>query len=170
MMIGRISPSHRPMKSSRMRSYRSTLILTTFIFLLSWTPYQVTLLFFTPSSRLLHICLLPLTATSFINPLLYAGQNKDVQEVIKKAYARKKVMETVDVATILPAVELSDPAVSTVCGDDKTVILTTGEWLLVIRLQVDKVGKYCSKVMVGDMEHSSDICKCSAPECEGTGV
>ena len=79
-------------------------------------------------------------------------------------------MEMVDVATILPDVELSDPAVSTVCGDDKTVILTTGEWLLVIRLQVDKLGKYCSKVIVGEVEHSSDICKCSAPECEGTGV
>ena len=114
MMMGRISPSKLPMKSSRMRSYRSTLLLTTIIFLLSWTPYQVTLLFFTPSYRLLHICLLPPTAAAFINPLMYAGQNKDVQEVIKKAYTRKKAMEMVDVATILPAVELSDPAVSTV--------------------------------------------------------
>jgi hypothetical protein len=160
------------MKTSRMRSYRSTLLITTAFFILAWLPYQVTPLFFSLSYCSHHISLLPLTVAIFIHPLMYAGQNKEVQEVIKKAYTRKKVVEHMDVATILPALELSEPPVNIVCGEDKTgqVILNTGGWLLVIRLQVDTLGKYCNKMMVGEAEHSDDICKCTAPECDGTVV
>ena len=172
LRTGSVSPSNLPMKTGRMRGYSSTLFLTTIIFLFSWLPFIITTFLFKPSDLLLQGQILPLTITSFINPMMYAGQNKEVQEVIKRAFTRKKVVDSKNVATILPAVVLSDPADSQVYGEDRTgqVVLNTGDWLLVIRLQVDKLGKYCSKVMVGEVEHSSDICKCSAPECAGTGV
>ena len=66
------------------------------------------------------------------------------------------------------------------------------EWWIIIKLQVDKLGKYCSKIVVEQAElcdvcshkepisvvsghragqgHSLHICDCSAPECRGTGV
>ena len=171
MRIGKISPSNLPMKTNRMRGYRSTLLFTSLIFLLCWLPYLV-ISVLTSSYHFLHGSILPLMAAIAINPLMYAGQNKEVQEVIKKACTRKKILDIMEVATILPAVELSDQPVSAVYAEVEAghVILNTGEWLLVIRLQVDKLGKYCTKVMVGEMEHSSDIWKCTAPECEGTGV
>ena len=40
-------------------------------------------------------------------------------------------------------------------------------------MQVDRLGKYCSKVVVKEVEtnrHSGNICDCAAPECAGTGV
>ena len=68
------------------------------------------------------------------------------------------------------------------------------EWWIIIKLQVDRLGKYCSKIVVEQAElcevcshkepitvvsalgagtragHSPHICDCSAPECRGTGV
>ena len=40
-------------------------------------------------------------------------------------------------------------------------------------LQVDRLGKYCSNVVLKEVEptkHTSNICDCAAPECAGTGV
>ena len=170
MMMGRFSPTVLPMKTSPMRSYTSTLFLTTTMFILSWLPCQLTPLLLTPSDFLLHISLLPLIVGTCINPVLYAGQNKEVQEVIKKAYTRKKVVQCIDVATVAPVIQFSDPAVSIVSGEDKIVETRTQGWVVVIMLQVDRLGRYCSKVMVGEVDHSSNICNCAAPECEGTGV
>ena len=39
--------------------------------------------------------------------------------------------------------------------------------------QVDRLGKYCSNVVVKEVEtakHAGNICDCLAPECAGTGV
>ena len=69
------------------------------------------------------------------------------------------------------------------------------EWWIIIKLQVDRLGRYCSKIVVEQAElcdvcsnkepgisvvsalgpghtqaHSTHICDCSAPECRGTGV
>ena len=40
-------------------------------------------------------------------------------------------------------------------------------------LQVDRLGKYCSNVVLKEVEttkHAGNICDCAAPECAGTGV
>ena len=64
------------------------------------------------------------------------------------------------------------------------------EWWIIIKLQVDRLGEYCSKIVVEQAElhkepgvsvvsalgagsgqgHSTHICDCTAPECRGTGV
>ena len=104
---------------------------------------------------------------------MYAGQNKEVQEVIKKACTRKMAVEFLNATDVAPAADQSDQQVYIV-GEDKSDPGERGKvgWRLHMRMKLVKFGRFCRRVLVRQkkIEHSNDICDCASPECEGTGV
>ena len=125
---------------------------------------------------------------SLLNPLIHPGQNKDVQEIVKKFFVRRKVKQRDFCELVTVNKNECEEAALATGGEEEH------EWWIIIKLQVDRLGKYCSKIVVEQAElcevcshkepisvvsalgagtragHSPHICDCSAPECRGTGV
>ena len=118
------------------------------------------------------------------------------QEIIKKFFKSKKVeQQVVECCELITANnDVCEAAAEE--EEDQRAEDEVGEkeWWIIIKLQVDRLGKYCSKIVVEQAElcevcshkepitvvsalgagtragHSPHICDCSAPECRGTGV
>ena len=129
---------------------------------------------------------------SLLNPLIHPGQNKDVQEIVKKFFVRRKVKQRdfCELVTVNKNEECEEAALAT-GGEEEH------EWWIIIKLQVDRLGRHCSRTAVEQLQqlqntghqlhlqqlpqlhhleqqqhsgHAPDICECPAPECRGTGV
>ena len=75
---------------------------------------------------LIECCLLLLTIGQLCNPLIHPGQNKDVQEIIKKFITKKKKIEEC----------LEFVTVNNVADEQHEDVEAEHEWLIIIRLQV----------------------------------
>ena len=67
-----------------------------------------------------------MTIGHLCNPLIHPGQNKDVQEIIKKFITKKKVEECLELVTVHNVAQ----------EDHEDINEAENEWLIIIKLQV----------------------------------
>ena len=163
LLTGRVSPTSLPVKTNRMRSYRAALIISTSTFILSWLSFHTASLFFTFSTTLWQLSILPVTSTLFLNPFFDIWQHKELQGQLRRLFnslstisRRRNHRKSVQRITSIPAVEIADFAEPV---SEEELVLHTGSWLLIIKLD-------CSR----EETHERDIFTCPAVECVGTGV
>ena len=137
---------------------------------------------------------------ALLNPLIHPGQNKDVQEIVKKFFVRRKVKQRDFCELVTVNKNECEEAALATGGEEEH------EWWIIIKLQVDRLGRHCSRAAVEQLQqlqntgqqlpqlqhtghqlhlqqlpqlhhleqqhsgHAPDICECPAPECRGTGV
>ena len=83
---------------------------------------------------------------ALLNPLIHPGQNKDVQEIVKKFFVRRKVKQRDFCELVTVNKNECEEAVLATGGEEEH------EWWIIIKLQVDRLGRHCSRAAVEQLQ------------------
>ena len=83
---------------------------------------------------------------ALLNPLIHPGQNKDVQEIVKKFFVRRKVKQRDFCELVTVNKNECEEAALATGGEEEH------EWWIIIKLQVDRLGRHCSRAAVEQLQ------------------